>query len=576
MESADPVDAYDSWMHFADEHGISCMPGHTLNLPLWKRLLPKAVDANYISRKDADYVLHGLEFGFDLGLNEDLMPSRQYYRNYKSALENRGTVTDALRKRVGSGKTLKLGPWKQGDPFPSGVKGCVVPQGAVAKKLEPDAIRPTSDHSKTMLNSSVDMSQFAHTLDTYNEISAALGPGYYMRVEDVDGAFPILPLSSRVWKYMLVHWFDIDTPLDAQVAPNTMYMHAFADFGAAPSPGTWDVFFRCVKAMARAAGVLTLEMPHFVDDNSLIGPDRAYVDAQAERLADFLENLGISFKRLKSRKAATLQLVLGFWWDSVARTRTLEAHKLTLYLQHLREARNASYLTLHEMQVLSGRMQRAALTMPPRALVYLANLLSLTRGLSLPWHRRRVTAEVRKDLDMLISVLESNHGQGYFCYKHFGRAPAIFTDAAKDPRHAGGGYFSECGTYNLWKFGSRVKRDHIDSLEGRAVLRAVEELGPTLRHKVVPIYIDNTAFERSLHKGRSKAPRLNVILRQLFLLATRYECVFETHWISTHDNIAADALSRGDLERFTSYVGEHYPGGIHLARFASGLPGEGR
>ena len=91
-----------------------------------------------------------------------------------------------------------------GDNFPSGVRGCVVPEGAVAKKLEPDSIRPTSDHTKTRFNLSVDMSLFSHTLDTYNEISHALGPGYFMRVEDVDGAFPILPLSPRVWKYMLV------------------------------------------------------------------------------------------------------------------------------------------------------------------------------------------------------------------------------------------------------------------------------------------------------------------------------------------------------------------------------------
>ena len=76
--------------------------------------------------------------------------------------------------------------------------------------------------------------------------------------------------------------------------------------------------------------------------------------------------------------------------------------------------------------------------------------------------------------------------------------------------------------------GWEPSRSGIDSLEGRAVLRAIEELGPSLCHKVVRIYIDNTAFERSLHKGRSKAPRLNIILRQLFLLATRYECVFET------------------------------------------------
>ena len=98
----------------------------------------------------------------------------------------------------------------------------------------------------------------------------------------------------------------------------------------------------------------------------------------------------------------------------------------------------------------------------------------------------------------------------------------------------------------------------IDALEGLAILRAAEELGPTWRGKVVPIFCDNSAFERSLYKGRSKAPRLNVILRRLFALSVEYDCVFEPHWISTHDNIAADALSRGDLPRFQEFVAETF------------------
>ena len=80
--------------------------------------------------------------------------------------------------------------------------------GAVPKKLEPDSIRPVSDHTKTGFNRAVDLRAVEHTLDTYNEISRELRKGYYMRVEDVDGAFPILPLAPRVWKYMFVHWFD--------------------------------------------------------------------------------------------------------------------------------------------------------------------------------------------------------------------------------------------------------------------------------------------------------------------------------------------------------------------------------
>merc|ERR1739848_446640 len=112
------------------------------------------------------------------------------FRNYKSALLNKGTVTDALKSRVDSGKTLKLGAW-HGDPaqLPT-TDGCVVPLGAVPKKLEPDKIRPVSDHTKTGLNSALDLTKVKHTLNTYDEIAAAFKPGYYMRVEDVDGACP--------------------------------------------------------------------------------------------------------------------------------------------------------------------------------------------------------------------------------------------------------------------------------------------------------------------------------------------------------------------------------------------------
>ena len=205
-------------------------------------------------------------------------------------------VTVALQKRVASGKTLKLGAWNTRDPLPTGREGCVVPQGAVAKKLEPDSIRPVSDHTKTGFNAAVDMSKMQHTLDTYNEIGRELQYAYYMRVEDVDGAFPVIPLAPRLWKYMYVHWFDVDRPLTEQTKPNTLYLHVFGDFGTSPMPAIWDKFFRGVKAMARAAGVLTLPMPHFVDDSSLIGPDPDAVDAEAERLGAFLLTLGISFK----------------------------------------------------------------------------------------------------------------------------------------------------------------------------------------------------------------------------------------------------------------------------------------
>jgi hypothetical protein len=58
----------------------------------------------------------------------------------------------------------------------------------------------------------------------------------------------------------------------------------------------------------------------------------------------------------------------------------------------------------------------------------------------------------------------------------------------------------------------------------------------------------NQAFQLSAVKGWSKADRLNSLLKQLFFLCLRHECVLRFVWISTHDNILADFLSRKDGE----------------------------
>ena len=45
------------------------------------------------------------------------------------------------------------------------------------------------------------------------------------------------------------------------------------------------------------------------------------VDSEGAALTAFLRELGIYIKEIKDRAAAQVQLALGFWWDSVNRTR---------------------------------------------------------------------------------------------------------------------------------------------------------------------------------------------------------------------------------------------------------------
>ena len=200
------------------------------------------------------------------------------------------------------------------------------------------------------------------------------------------------------------------------------------------------------------------------------------------------------------------------------------------------------------------------MTMPQNAASLLTSVFGLMKGLKLPWHRRRLTKEARRDICAVIKILQSNHGRGYFSYEHLPYADDIYTDASKERRFAGGGFVSMDGTYDWWEYGSSLKRRPIAYLEGDAVVRAVENLKDKLRGKRVRIFCDNQSFTFSLRKGRSKADALNSLVRSLFELSSELQCIFEPHWISTHCNVMADYLSRNRCGDFLAHVREHYPG----------------
>ena len=97
-------------------------------------------------------------------------------------------------------------------------------------------------------------------------------------------------------------------------------------------------------------------------------------------------------------------------------------------------------------------------------------------------------------------------------------------------------------------YGTNAAKSPIDRLEGDTVVSAVETLAHKWYRKVVTIHIDNSAFQLSARKGWSRADRLNDLLKTLFFLCVKYNCVIDFVWIPTAQNILADALSRKESE----------------------------
>jgi hypothetical protein len=272
--------------------------------------------------------------------------------------------------------------------------------------------------------------------------------------------------------------------------------------------GCWHMFFeQGMVRMARHQGVLRLPMAVCVDDTALIGRagTEAATNAEGAAFTAWLARRGVFSKVLKDKAAASLQFCVGFWWDSVMHTRKLEERRLAAYVAMLSDFARKRSLSLSEMQRISGRMQRAIKTLPPGAACLLANLFALMRGLSLPWQKRRSSAALRSDVATVAELLELNEGKGFYRFDNFVRVPHVETDASRSGAYmySGGGYFSFCGRYRWFPYGTRASRQPIDYLEGDVVVLALEDLGSRWWDCIVlfRVRVDNWSFQGSAVKG---------------------------------------------------------------------------
>eukprot|EP00965_Chrysotila_dentata_P010366 337624-Pleurochrysis_carterae.AAC.1 len=204
----------------------------------------RAVARGYVAEDSAHFVCRGLLRGFDLAIDVSRLRGKMHFRNHRSTLSNRAAVSKALRRRLRSGQTLCLETYERGDSH-------------------------LFDHTRSGVNAATELGELTHSITSYDDVIRFLERVCNVRVSDVDGAFPLLPLAPEVWP--LFHWWDLEDRDNADSAACKLYMHVCADFGAAGAPGTWNRFFvEVLLGIAGSENVLTLPTAVHVDDMGLI------------------------------------------------------------------------------------------------------------------------------------------------------------------------------------------------------------------------------------------------------------------------------------------------------------------
>ena len=206
-----------------------------------------------------------------------------------------------------------------------------------------------------------------------------------------------------------------------------------------------------------------------------------------------------------------------------------------------------------DVSVHSLAVALAAMTMPPGAACLLANTYLLMANLKFGHQKRRTSKAERDDYRFFFDVLEMNMGTGYYRFDSFKEAPEIRSDASGG-KSAGGGFVSRCGMFDHWVYGDSAAKKLIDYLEGDTTVEAITRMGNSWRGCWVPFGIDNQAFEGAARRSRSKAARLNELLKEIFVLQIQFNCLIRYFWLGTKENFLADHLSRGREWAFMQLV----------------------
>ena len=524
------------------------LPGCTIKYDSFMRCLRRAQSRGYVEDRYADFVADGLRNGFTCGVDRSRVAGRRVFKNYKTATDARAAVTKAICRRVERGKSLALGPWAAVEKALCvlGITSySVFPMGATPKKDSPDPLnpimRPTDDHTKTGTNGITLMGFLRYALTAYEDVAWLLKQDYFMYVSDVEDAFLLLPLAPWLWYLMLFRCFLSDADKE-----ETACVHMFGDFGTAGMPGTFYIFFvKVVVQMARSEMKLTLPMVVYVDDCGIIGPAKPELDVEVNGFQEWADDVcGVVFKWSKDREGAQRQVMIGFCWDSRSLTRSLEERKLASYVADLLRCGHALSLRLIDRQQVAGKVQRAVMCLPPGAACFLTNCFAMMMGLTIGYQRRRTSRKERQDYLIVHDLLMYCKGRGYYSYSGFAQGPHGQGDASKQAKFAGGGYVTSDGFYDWWKYGPSAARQPIDALEGDVLRRACSERGAKWKGMQLPWGIDNSAFQLSQVKGRSRAERLNEILRDIFMLQMQFGFVILSYWLCSEDNLLGDHLSR--------------------------------
>ena len=507
-----------------------------LNLPYWKQKLPLVVESAEVVE-----LLEGLTSGVRIGrlpaVGTIVSP------NWPSANELSAQVSEVIRQDLAQGRLY--GPFEV-SPYSDYI---VSPLGAFLKRNSTKArvIHDLSYPAVGSVNADIDPDDYScqySSIDDAVDLCCRVGPGRTVLAKvDLKDAFKHIPIHPGDWHMMGFIWPD-ESGVDMH------YFSKVLSFGLRSAPSLFDRYARCLPMFCRLEG-FTGGLVRYIDDFLIVtdGVDRCH--SELAILVDTCVDAGFTIQPTKVTPPCRVVEFLGIEVDTVNSVLRISDERMAEVKSILSEWSGRRSCSKRQLLKLIGKLAFAARVVR-KGRAFLGRLIGLSKKLKYLHYRTKLNVEARRDISWWSQSLASHNGTGIFPpdWSRIG-VQHVYTDASN--YGFGASWCNEWFAMSYVAGCGSLASQSINWRELHVAVKALATWGHYWSGGLVVFHIDNQATCGVLSKLYTPAPHLMELVRSWALLLEQFQIEVKIEYICTHDNVCADALSRGLMEEFKTY-----------------------
>ena len=287
---------------------------------------------------------------------------------------------------------------------------------------------------------------------------------------------------------------------------------------------------------------------HYLDDFLFADSSFEKCQADLQLFLSICHSLGVPIAMDKTFTPSQKIQFLGLDIDTLAESITVPAEKIQKARLEINNILSSNKCTLRVWQSLLGLLQfMCRAVVPGRA--FLQNMYRLTAGCSKPYHKIRITKNVKKDLLIWLEFIDNFNGVSLYKEEMFMSPSAIniFTDSSQSLGAGAvwGNYWFSIPWPSQWWLSQ-----NITFLELVPIVLALETWGHHFKNKCVFLNTDNLALVYVINKQSSKEDLVRILVCRLVIAALKFNILLKAVHIPGHFNTLSDCLSRLQIPRF--------------------------